>query len=198
MQTSQFNKWYYSIFCGLTGALGALFAKLGLQPKNFIYDYLLYIPYGQILEWILRVIFLLLCCWTNLKMVEYKIRSFAAIGSSLTVVVSFFSNYIASLLFEGIFFDKVPNFYVYQGSFLVLVGIVILIKGAKRLNRDSFYTHIEIESNQIKEDFGETSEEKPVTTVEYRRIENQRLLNMNSQRSNSIDRNFEQNNSNKK
>lgn len=83
------GKWSLSVLCGIAGAVGALFAKMGFQPGNWLYTILDYIPYGQWIGWVLRAIFILLCIFANLKMVEYKIRSFAAIGSSLTVIISF-------------------------------------------------------------------------------------------------------------
>ena len=95
---ANYGKWLFSILCGIAGSFGGFFAKIALQPKNDLYATLKFIPYGEIIEWTFRGIFILLCAWANIKMVEYKIRSFAAIGSSVTVIIAFLANYIWSLL----------------------------------------------------------------------------------------------------
>ena len=188
------NKWIFSIACGITGAQGGFFAKMSLEPKNFIYKDLSFIPYGIVFEWTLRIIFMILCIWTNIKMIEYKIRSFAAIGSSLTVIIAFFVNYIISLICDIFLTGKYPNGYTYQGSAFVLSGIVILMRGAKSLNRTSFYSQgnldeLNLDNVHMYDDAGESGLN---SAIEYRRVEQQRLLNMNS--SNSRFASFEQNN----
>ena len=84
----------YSVLCGLTGSLAALFAKEGLQQNNKFYKYIDTLPYPTATSLIFRIIFISIMMIANVKMIEFKIRSFAAIGSSLTVVAAFISNYL--------------------------------------------------------------------------------------------------------
>jgi hypothetical protein len=78
-----------AVMCGLTGSLASLCAKIGLQPTNAIYRYFDTMNYGSYIIWSFRVFFLLSIVYCNVKMLEYKIRSFASLGSSLTVVIAF-------------------------------------------------------------------------------------------------------------
>jgi hypothetical protein len=139
---SKWTKWSWGIFCGLTGSVAALFAKLAFAPKNFIYDFINFIPYGIVFEYIIRTCFVLLMIFFNLKMVEYKIRSFAAVGSSLTVVISFLANYFMGVICEMVIYGKFPGWNGYVGSLFCLAGIYPLMKGAKKLRRESVYSEM--------------------------------------------------------
>jgi hypothetical protein len=139
---SKWTKWSWGIFCGLTGSVAALFAKLAFAPKNFIYDFINFMPYGIVFEYIIRTCFVLMMIYFNLKMVEYKIRSFAAVGSSLTVVISFLANYFMGVICEMVIYSKFPGWNGYVGSLFCLAGIYPLMKGAKKLKRESVYSEM--------------------------------------------------------
>jgi hypothetical protein len=62
----------------------------------------------------------------NAKMIEFKIRSFAAIGASLTVVTAFIANYIFNLLYEILLYFKFPSMNQYIGSLFCLAGVFVL------------------------------------------------------------------------
>lgn len=70
----------------------------------------------------------------NIKMVECKIRSFAKIGASLTVIVAFFSNYVFNILYEMALYDNYPGWYQYIGSYIILFGIGFLQQDEKKNN----------------------------------------------------------------
>ena len=117
----------YSMQCGLTGSLAACSAKVGIQPENTIYKHLDgAFPFSIVVAWIIRISFISLMFWWNIKMLEFKLRSFAAIGSSMTVVVAFQSNYFFMLMYEIIFFQQFPNLASLIGSMFCLAGIFIL------------------------------------------------------------------------
>ncbi len=62
----------------------------------------------------------------NAKMIEFKIRSFAAIGASLTVVTAFIANYLFNLLYEILLHFKFPSMNQYIGSLFCLAGVFVL------------------------------------------------------------------------
>jgi hypothetical protein len=62
----------------------------------------------------------------NAKMIEFKIRSFAAIGASLTVVTAFIANYLFNLLYEILLYFKFPSMNQYIGSLFCLAGVFVL------------------------------------------------------------------------
>lgn len=103
---------------------------------------------------------MLLMIFFNLKMVEYKIRSFAAIGSSLTVVISFLANYFMGVICEMVIYGKFPGWNGYVGSLFCLAGIYPLMNGAKKLRRESVYSEMpEINLGDAGlEEFGEVSD----------------------------------------
>ena len=116
----------YSVLCGLTGSLAALFAKEGLQQNNKFYKYIDTLPYPTATSLIFRIIFISIMMIANVKMIEFKIRSFAAIGSSLTVVAAFISNYLFNLIYEILLYYKFPSINQYIGSIFCLAGVFVL------------------------------------------------------------------------
>ena len=115
-----------AILCGLFGSLAGLCAKLGFTPTNSIYSFFDTMDYGIYIVWVLRIFFVLNIVISNIKMIELKIRSFAVIGSSLTVVIAFLANYAFNLSYEIIFYQKYPRVTQYIGSILMLCGIFVL------------------------------------------------------------------------
>jgi hypothetical protein len=88
----------FALLAGLTGSAAAFCAKSGLQQDNIYYKFISNYNNGKYLCWVIRSFLFILWVMTNAKMIEYKIRSFGSIGSSMTVVVAFLSNYVFSLM----------------------------------------------------------------------------------------------------
>lgn len=126
-QSSGYNKNYnYSILCGLTGSAAAQFAKEGLQQDNRLYHFILNLEYGVWIALVLRTFFFICMVISNIKMLEFKVRSFAAIGSSMTVVTAFIANYVFNMLYEIILYFKFPTMNQYIGSVFCLAGVFVL------------------------------------------------------------------------
>lgn len=106
----------FALLAGLTGSAAAFCAKSGLQQSNQYYTLINNYQNGKYLCWVIRSLLFLLWILSNAKMIEYKIRSFSSIGSSMTVVVAFLSNYIFSLMYEAIFLNIFPGSQQYIGS----------------------------------------------------------------------------------
>jgi len=96
-RASSWRDYIFSLMCGLTGSLASLFAKMGLQPSNDIYRYFDTMDYGMYINSVIRIGFISGIFLMNVKMVEYKIRSFALLGSSITVVIAFLANYVFNI-----------------------------------------------------------------------------------------------------
>jgi hypothetical protein len=106
----------FALLAGLTGSAAAFCAKSGLQQDNKYYKFISNYNNGKYLCWVIRSLLFILWVMTNAKMIEYKIRSFGSIGSSMTVVVAFLSNYVFSLMYEAIFLNIFPGSQQYIGS----------------------------------------------------------------------------------
>ena len=140
--SARYNSNYkYSLLCGLTGSAAALFAKEGLQQDNGFYTFIMRIQYGWILSLIFRCIFFAQMVFSNAKMIEYKIRSFAAIGSSMTVVAAFQANYAFNMLYEIQLYFKFPSMNQYIGSIFCLAGVFVLrnqiVSDKEQSNKDT-------------------------------------------------------------
>lgn len=84
------------------------------------------LPYPVLISILFRIVFIFLMIMANAKMIEYKIRSFAAIGASLTVVTAFIANYLFNLLYEILLYYKFPSMNQYIGSIFCLAGVYVL------------------------------------------------------------------------
>ena len=115
--------------CGIFGSLGALSMKFSLQKDNVLYSKISEIQnFSVYYNMTLRIILFGWAIWFNLKMVEFKIKGFAKLGASSTVIIAFFSNYILNIIYEMIIYSNYPNIKGYLGSLLVFVGLVFFQK----------------------------------------------------------------------
>ena len=127
----------YGIQCGLTGSLAACSAKAGLMHENTIYRHLDgAFQFSNYVTWIIRISFVVMMFQWNIKMLEFKLRSFAVIGSSMTCVVSFQSNYFFMVMYEVIFFQHFPNLASLIGSMFCVAGVFILKDQMASVDRD--------------------------------------------------------------
>lgn len=101
-------------------------AKEALMKTNKLYDFFEKYEWGLIYQWCFRIFFVILWAIFNIKMIEYKIKSFAKIGASFTVIVAFFSNYIFSLGYEIILNNNYPGKNDALGSIIIILGIYFL------------------------------------------------------------------------
>ena len=167
---TKYNKnYFYAILCGLTGSAAALFAKEALQQDNKFYKYLATIPYGNVISIVLRILFFACMIFANAKMLEFKIRSFAAIGSSMTVVAAFIANYLFNMTYEIIQYFKFPSTNQYIGSLFCLAGVYVLKdqiapKDTSKLDNESVeQSHCNIdESVERSEDRSETTPDRVI------------------------------------
>lgn len=111
--TKDLINYKYALLAGLTGSAGAFFAKGGLTADNKLFRYCRKFPNGVYLSWAVRSFCFLMFCWLNIKMIEFKLRSFRVLGSSMTVIVAFISNYLFNLLYEIMVFNRY-NFFIYK------------------------------------------------------------------------------------
>lgn len=109
----------------MTGSAAACFAKICFQKDNRLFQYINTFEHSLVLKICAYIILVLLFIYSNMKMIENKIRSFAIIGASMTVIVAFFSNYIFGCICEAIFWHQYPQFGQYIGSGIVLSGIFV-------------------------------------------------------------------------
>jgi len=79
----------------------------------------------------MRAIFLLGMIGFNIKMVECKIKSFAKVGASLTVILAFFTGYIFNVFYEMFLFDNYPGVWQYAGSWIIFMGIAFIQQDEK-------------------------------------------------------------------
>ena len=100
MTTYTFSNIINALGCGLTGSLAGLFAKTGLGKYDKPFGYLDNPDVALMLLVIVKLILFGLWAYANVKMIEFKIRSFAIIGASTTVIIAFASNYILSCIYE--------------------------------------------------------------------------------------------------
>ena len=91
----------------------------------------------------------------NAKMIEYKIRSFAAIGASLTVVTAFIANYLFNLLYEILLYYKFPSMNQYIGSVFCLAGVYVL---KEQIANTREHTNASVSEND--ESFGKKDDHK--------------------------------------
>ena len=125
-QSNNLMNYNYAIMCGLLGSAAAQMAKQGLQADNGMYRLINTLEYGWYLAWILRGCFFFLMIFANMKMLEYKIRSFALIGSSMTVVAAFLANYLFNLIYDVLLYYFFPTGGQLFGSICCLAGIYML------------------------------------------------------------------------
>lgn len=168
LATHQSN-YKYSIMCGLTGSAAALFAKEALQQNNKFYTYIGKLPYGFLISIILRIFFFICMIFCNMKMIEFKIRSFATIGASMTVVTAFVTNYLFNMLYEIILYFKFPSMNQYIGSIFCLVGVYVLkdqimtdktVPTKPENNDDIEQNNIEIANNSSFDTHGDSEAEE--------------------------------------
>jgi hypothetical protein len=99
----------------------------------------------------------------NAKMIEFKIRSFAAIGASLTVVTAFIANYLFNLLYEILLYFKFPSVNQYIGSLFCLAGVFVL-KDQITNSKDNNSSPPK-DDESVRSEIGEsTADEGPVRT----------------------------------
>lgn len=170
----QWSDYFNAIMCGLTGSLAALFAKAGIQPSNSLYRYFDTVEYGNWINILFRVIFIMFMLYSNVKMVENKIRSFALIGASITVVIAFLANYVFNLSYELFIYHKLPQVYQYLGSLLMLAGIFV-----QKDQVTDDYDDFEITSEISQEKFSTNSRLRIRSNTHSRKTNLQRNLDSN-------------------
>ena len=126
-----FQKYGSAVACGIAGSFASLFGKLGFQQTNWIYEKMEKQKLALVFSWSLRLGFVLLMICANIKMIEYKIRSFSKIGSSLTVILGFFIGYGLGTLFEIFIWSQYPNWSQYVGCFIIFIAIILLCHDVK-------------------------------------------------------------------
>ena len=154
----EMHHYLLGIGCGITGSLAALCMKEALvSPEdNVMYGYLQYWAVSSIYEWYciycIRAIFFILSLFFNTKMIEFKIKSLAAVGASFTVIVAFFTNYIFSIILEIILWQNWPQKWQYIGSSIIVLGIFFLQRdettNSKRANQTKEAAKQLIEDNK--------------------------------------------------
>ena len=177
------SEYKFAILCGLCGSLAALFAKEGIQPHNKFYEFILSFTYGWIFSIILRCFFFGLMIYSNARMIEYKIRSFAALGSSMTVVAAFQANYAFNMLYEIIIYLKFPSLNQYIGSIFCLAGVFVLRHQIVSNKEDQS----KVETESIEPDKSEKTESKcdvienvtNITTEDYKSPKESNTLSNN-------------------
>jgi len=126
MPTYNLNSIIYALGCGLTGSLAGLFAKTGLGKYDKPFGYLDNPDVALMLLVIVKIVLFGLWAYSNIKMIEYKIRSFALIGASHTVIIAFTSNYILSCIYEIFLNSGWINGYQFLGFLTILAGVCFL------------------------------------------------------------------------
>ena len=113
----------FALGCGLTGSCAGFFAKLFLEKYERPFNYLDNRTAAYILLVAVKIFLFCGFVYSNAKMVEYKIRSFALIGASLTVIIAFAFNYMVSCILEIFMNHNWINLYQVFGFLMIMTGV---------------------------------------------------------------------------
>jgi hypothetical protein len=132
MPSYSFSSIGWALGCGVTGSLAGLFAKVGLGKYDKPFGYLDNPDVALILLVFCKLMMFVCWAWSNIKMIEFKIRSFAMIGASHTVIIAFASNYLLSCVYEIFLNNGWINGWQFFGFLIILAGVCALQKADEK------------------------------------------------------------------
>ena len=82
-------------------------------------------------------------------MLEYKIRGFATLGASLTVIIAFVTNYVISCVLEIFMNHNWINYKQAFGFILVIIGVGFLQHAEEKENSKKRKERFQLKKNKV-------------------------------------------------